>query len=178
MALLQVRTINRYFKAGDNAVTSEQRGNALENLVRYLFERIPGVRLSEQAVIVANGSEELDLVFWNDRLPKGLPFLPNVLMFECKNWSDPVGSAAVGFYSLKAQQRHLEYAILVAASGVSGSGDELRAANQLIDTAFIGHKLHLIVITRTEIEQLRSTDMLVRLIQDKISKIVMRTKQF
>lgn len=163
------------FAAGDVAATAHARGEILEDLLVYLMRRIPGVRFQERDVLVANGSEEIDLVFWNDRAPSGLPFMPWLLIFECKNWASPVGSAAVGFFRMKAEERHLEAAILVAANGVTGDVAERSAACNIIDTAFVSAaRLQLIVITRAEIEALASTEQFVRLLQNKISKIVMR----
>jgi hypothetical protein len=90
MAKLSPRRIEDAFAIGDAAPTPHARGQALENLILYLLRRIPGIRLEGKDVRSANGSEEIDLLFWNDRVPAGLPFLPNILMFECKNWSAPL----------------------------------------------------------------------------------------
>lgn len=178
MVALSAERILAAFERGDEAETADARGAALEDLVAYIVGRIPGVRFQQQAVLVANNSEELDLVFWNNKHPDGVPFLPNVLMFECKNWAHRVGSPEVTVFIHKAIERHLEYAFLIAASGVTGDGEGLRAANQHIDTAFISaSKLHLIVITRDELCALTSTEDFIVLVQDKISKIEMRVRQ-
>jgi hypothetical protein len=175
MPTLSGRRISRSFARSDAASNADERGAILEELLIYIMRRIPGVRLQEHAVLTANGSEELDLVFWNDRVKGDLPFLPWIILVECKNWSHPVGSDEVGFFCMKAQERHLEFAILVAANGITGDGSLRRAANLTIDTAFVSPaKLHLIVITRGELMQLRSTDEFVVLLQNKISRIVMR----
>src|SRR5258708_9105344 len=124
MPSLSARSIRRSFARSDAVATANERGVLLEELLIYIMRRIPGIRLQEHAVQTANGSEELDLVFWNDITKGDLPFMPWVILMECKNWSRPVGSNEVGFFCLKAQERHLEFAILVAASGVTGDDSD------------------------------------------------------
>jgi cell division GTPase FtsZ len=102
-----------------------------------------------------------------------------VLVFECKNWANPVGSAEVGFFRMKIEERHLDVGILIAANGITGNAEMRRAAHNIIDTAFISAaRTHLIVITRNELLGLASTQDFIKLLQDKISKIVMRLSQF
>src|SRR5580704_11619266 len=69
----------------------------LEDLLAYLFCKIPGVRLIGRNVLTQDVSGEIDLIFWNDK--SVLEFLPNVLMFECKNWDGRVDSASVSFFN-------------------------------------------------------------------------------
>jgi hypothetical protein len=54
-------------------ITAHAKGQAMEGLLAYAFEKYPGIRLIQRNAHVAEGSEEIDLVFWNDRLPNGLP---------------------------------------------------------------------------------------------------------
>jgi Restriction endonuclease len=178
MASLSPKRIQRDFGRGDNAADGYERALALEDLTKYLFRRLPGVRFSAQDVVVAGGSEEIDLVFWNDGLREGLPFLPNILLFECKNWHDPVVSSAVSFFIQKVTSRHLEYGFLIAANGITGDQNEITAAHAQIETAFLQNKVKTLVLTRAEIEQLTSTEALIRLIQDKILRLTLRKPQF
>jgi len=142
----------------------------------YMLCRIPGVRFLVRDSRVAAGSEEIDLVFWNDRLPNGLAYLPNILVFECKNWTAPVDSAAVAFFANKVRVRRLECGFLIAANGITGDVEDLSAAHRHVDTAFIRDNTRLIVLDRAEIQELSSTGDLSRLIQTKIAQIVLRAR--
>jgi len=138
--------------------------------------KIPGVRLEDRDFIAAGGSEELDVVFWNDRLPSALHFLPNVLLFECKNWNHPVDSAAVSFFLEKLRARHLEYGFLIAANGITGDENELTAAHNHVNRFFTRDRCGLLIFDRQEIQALQNTTQLIRLIQHKIALLVMKAR--
>jgi hypothetical protein len=174
VAVISTRRVNQAFIEGDAALTAHAKGQALEDLLVYAFEKYPGLRLIERDVRVAAGSEEIDLVFWNERRPNGLPFLPHILMFECKNWAQPVDSAAVVYYANKIHTRHLEYGFLIAANGVTGDEQDLRASRQHLHNSLIQDNVKIIVINRGELCGLKSTQQLTALIQQKIAQIILR----
>jgi hypothetical protein len=142
----------------------------------HVMRRIPGIRLENRDVRDSNGSEEIDLVFWNDRLPNGLPFLPNVLIFECKNWLHRVGSESVVFFLNKARTRRLRCAFMVAASGITGDAVDLSAAYRHVNNAFVQDNVQLIILDRQDLEQLSGPRRFRQLIQHKISDIVLRAR--
>ena len=174
MAVISSRRVQKSFRDGDNAETAHAKGHTLEELLVYIFRKFPGVRLLEQNVIVANGSEEIDIVFWNDRAAEGLPFLPNILMFECKNWVAPVDSASVVFFANKIRTRHLEYGFLIASNGVTGDIADLRAAHQHVHNALIQDNVKILIFDREELCALTNTQQLTALIQQKIGNIILR----
>jgi len=166
--------IAKAFHRGDNAATTTEKGNALEELLAYLFHKIPGVLLHEKNARDAQGSEEIDLVFWNERNSNGLPFLDNVLLFECKNWVAPVNGQSVVYFLNKLQTRHLQFGFLIAANGITGNQDDRTAAFQHIGNALIQSNIKLIVLDRNELCALTHSDQLIRLIQKKITNITLR----
>jgi hypothetical protein len=83
------------FADSDNADTTTERGRLLESLVAYLFSKCSGVRHFENNALNAAGSSEVDVCFWNSREPGSIDFLPQILIVECKNTAERVGSAAV-----------------------------------------------------------------------------------
>jgi hypothetical protein len=174
VAPISHRRVHEAFARGDGAPTPYEKGQALEDLLAYAFQKYQGVRLVDRNVHVANGSEEIDLVFWNDRLPRGLPFLSNVLMFECKNWTAAVGSDAVVYFANKIRTRHLEYGFLIAANGVTGDADDLTAAHQHLHNFLVQDNTKIIIIDRAELCGMRSTQELAALIQKKIARIILR----
>jgi hypothetical protein len=72
----------------------------------------------------------------------------------------------------------LNHGILIAANGVTGDARNLRAAHDVIRTAFQANGVHVIVLTRSEVEGLRHTGGLVRLLQNKILQLTMRARTF
>ena len=154
-------TIAKYFEAGENAKTTVEKGRALEDLVCYLFERVSGVRVGKRNAFNKFASEEIDVAFWNDKKEGGFDFLPNIILVECKNWSQPVGSEAVNWFDSKLKRRGQTFGILVATNGITGSSQKIEAAREIIRVA-LSEGRQLIVIARAEIENLRVTEDLVR----------------
>lgn len=174
MPSLSPKLIARAFLDGDHASTAHARGAALEKLLIHLFEKIPGVRLVERDVRVAGGSEEIDLVFWNDRIPAGLPFLPNLLFFECKNWTHPVDSASVVHFINKIRTRHVEFGFLVASNGITGDETMLTAARQHVYNALVADNIKILLVDRLELCGLTHTKWLIALLQNKIAQVILR----
>jgi len=166
--------IAQAFQKGDDAATYVEKGDALEELLAYLFGKIPGVFLHEKNARDSQGSEEIDLVFWNDRLSNGLPFLDNVLLFECKNWAAHVDGQAVVYFLNKLQTRHLQYGFLIAANGITGDPVARTAAYQHMSNALIQSNIKLIVLDRQELCALSSSTQLIQLVQRKITNLTLR----
>src|ERR1700687_5485750 len=91
------------FKRGDNATTADAKGDALEEIVVCLFSTTKGVPggLIRRNELNKQVSQEIDIAIWNDRHPQGLPFLPDTVVAECKNWDAPVGSSAIDAFVAK-----------------------------------------------------------------------------
>lgn len=175
MPALSRKYISSLFRAGDRAATTTAKGARLVALTRYIVGRVPGISLHATSVRTTAGSQEIDVVFWNDRLANGFPFLPELLLFECKNWDDPVGAPDVAYFLAKLAERHLQYGFLVASNGITGDAHSRTAAYSHIDTHFIQHNRRLLMLDRTELTALSDTMEFVNLVKRKISKIVLRT---
>jgi hypothetical protein len=169
MARLSKRRIERFFAEGDAATTAAARGRSLEDLLIYLFSRIDGVRLVRRNALTEDVSGEIDLIFWNDRT--SLDFLPNILLFECKNWAGRVDSAAIAFFISKATNRHLSHAFLIAANGITGDVEQLRSAHAHMHNALVRDDCKIVVLERGELCTLGSTEQLIILVVDKISSL-------
>lgn len=169
MARLSKVYVARKFEEGDRASSAFDRGRALEDLLVYLFSKVPGVRLIRRNAVTEDGGGEIDLIFWNDR--SVLDFLPNVLLFECKNWEARVDSAAVSSFIAKAVSRHLPHAFLIAANGVSGDREQVRNAHAHLHNALVMHDCKVVVLNRAELSALATTDQLIALIIEKVSEI-------
>ncbi|MFC9105536.1 restriction endonuclease [Streptomyces rochei] len=152
--------------AGDTAVSNAARGKAFEDLLTYLFELVPGISVTLRNQLDYFSSEEIDIAFWNEGDPKGLRQFDKIILVECKNWSKPVGAAEVTLFSSKLEGRGRPLGILVAAAGITGEAVDRSAAHQILARA-LGQKREILVVTRSEIEQLSDTDDLVRLLKQK-----------
>jgi hypothetical protein len=72
--------IQQFLVRGRQAETKAERGRALEDLICYVFETVPGIGITERNIIDTFHSEEIDVAFWNDKSKQGFPFLPQILL--------------------------------------------------------------------------------------------------
>jgi hypothetical protein len=170
--ILQER-VQEFFLRGLHAPTTTEQGRALEDLVCYLFEAIPGIGLTERNLVNPFGTEEIDVAFWNDQLRLGLWFLPTTILVECKNWSKPVGSDEVSYFVRKLQNRRLDFGLLVATRGITGSPSLLTDAHFEVATA-LKDGVRVVVIDRAEIETLLHSDHLIELVKRKLLMLATR----
>lgn len=173
MARFSYRYIARRLAEGDAAPTTEEKGAALEDVVVRSFCKIDGVGFLRRDQTNSANSSEIDILLYNQAIPLGLPFFPGYLIFECKNWVAPVNSAAVEGFVAKVRACRLELGILVAANGVTGDPQERTAANDVIRRAFDRDNIKLLVVTRAELEALRTVAGIVALMRDKFGGLIM-----
>ena len=154
----------------DQARTTTERGRALEDLVAYLFELIPGITVTARDVLNAFRAEEIDVAFWNDEHPSGLRQFDKIILVECKNWSSPAGYQELAVFLQKLESRGRPLGIFVAAAGITGSPMELTRAHSVLSQALLQGR-EIIVITRLEIEQLTDTAELILLLKQKRAQL-------
>jgi hypothetical protein len=167
------RKIRTLLQESDDAPTSDEKGNKLEELTRYLFEKVPGVSFYGKNILNDNRAHELDVVFWNATNQSEISFLDLVLIVECKNTGSPVSSSDVGWFVRKLQDRGVNCAILVALNGITGIADGSSNAHSEVLSALIRDKIKILVITREEILAFTHTDDLVELPKKKIMALTL-----
>jgi hypothetical protein len=170
MAIISERQIQQFLASGDNAQTTTEKGRALEDLVCYIFGKVPGITVTKRNTLNQFLSEEIDVAFWNRRHHNGFYFLQNIILVECKNWSYPIGSQEVSWFDSKLRRRAQPFGILVAANGITGNADDKTAAHDVIRAALADGR-QFVVITRQEIENLTLSNNLVELIQNKLCEL-------
>lgn len=173
MAAIDQQTLQDFIGAGANAATTTGKGRALEDLVCYLFGLVPGVAITQRNEMNVFDTEEIDVALWNDKVPGGLFFLPDIILVECKNWSSPVGSGEVNWFDTKLRNRGLEFGILIATHGITGNGNDLTAAHKIVADA-LKEKRRLVVITIEEILALGDTEALAHLLKKKMCDLAVR----
>jgi hypothetical protein len=154
----------------ENSRTTTERGRILEQLICYLFEKVPGISMTHTNAINVSGSEEIDVAFWNEKKSNGTYFLPDILLIECKNTLAPVGNEEVTYFCQKVKSRGLDFGILIATNGITGSSTELSRAHHTV-SMFLSEGRKLIVINRQEIESLLTTKALIKLIKEKLCEL-------
>ncbi|MGD0405694.1 MAG: restriction endonuclease [Candidatus Bathyarchaeia archaeon] len=170
MARIAKRKVANYLDIADNGVTTAERGRALEELVSYVFRCVPGVAITKRNSLNVFQSEEIDVAIWNDKHPKGLVFLPNLFLIECKNWGVPVGSNEVNWFDTKLRTRGLPFGVLVALNGITGDAIDRTGGHQIIAAA-LREQRQMIVVTRQEIETLSNSDQVIQLIKEKLCEL-------
>jgi hypothetical protein len=173
MALIAAGTIQGFLDVGLNGHTTAERGRALEELICYVLGQVPGVAITHRNELNAFDTEEIDVAIWNDGAPDGLFFLPNIVLIECKNWSNRVGSAEVNWFDAKLRSRGLTFGILVTTLGITGQPADMTAAHLVVATA-LREGRRLIVITTQELLTVGSTEALVHLIKLKMCDLAVK----
>lgn len=171
MARFSAKKINGLFKKGDLATTTTEQGRALEDLIAYVFSKVPGIDVTKRNELNSFLTEEIDVAFWNNCQRNGLHFLPNIILVECKNWSSSLGSQEVAYFIQRLQNRGRDFGILVASNGITGTSEDRNRAHYEIAMA-LSRGIRVIVITRDEIVGLTETTQLVNLIKEKLCELV------
>ncbi len=158
----------------DTAPNSDVKGDKLEELVKYLFDKVKGVSFYKKNVLDCPRAHELDVVFKNDGRTSDLYFLDFTIFTECKNTTNPIGSSEVGWFVRKLQDHGSRSGILISLSGITGARDGISNAHSEVLKALIRDKISVLILNRAEIESLRSTTELVNLLQDKILNLTIQ----
>ena len=166
-------TVGRYVNVGVTGTTTAVKGRALEDLICYVFAQVPGISITRRNAMNVFKTEEIDVALWNEGDANGFFFLANIILVECKNWSNPVSSAEVNWFDSKLRNRGLDFGILVAVNGITGDAADLTAAHSIVAAA-LRDKRRLVVITIDEIVGLSDSLELVRLVKEKICDLAVR----
>lgn len=162
MSGLDPQVVKQMMDASDNASHAQAKGELFEQLLKYVFESVPGTLVRHNSASFF-GSEQIDLAVANRG---GFPGLPDKFLVECKNYSDPVDSKAVGYFLYICVSRSAELAVIVASNGLTGDSDELTHAHSLAMTAQV-LKCRLVVLTRDDLLGLADEQALVDLLEER-----------
>ena len=163
--------IQRRLQLCNSATTHHHKGKALEDLICFLFEAVPGIMTRRNKKNIFD-TEEVDVFLWNEFFPGGLPspaFPPHILV-ECKNWAERVSSREISWFDTKLRDRGLFLGILIAMKGITGEPQRLTDAHFIVARA-LSEQRKIIIITREDIEGLASTSDLVMLLKLKLSDL-------
>jgi len=153
--------------------TTAQKGTALEQVVADTLCLFDGVGLLFTNAIDVDNSCEIDILLYNQRHPSGLPFLPENILIECKNWSAPVNTATLRSFTSKLRQFKLDFGIVVASNGITGNQVDRTAGQAHLRREFDQVGLKTLVVTRHELEALTSSDELGLMLRKKFGAFIM-----
>jgi len=171
VAAISHQRVAAFFAEGNGPISAYQKGKRLEELIIYVFEKIPGIEFYKANVVNHGNSEEVDVAFFNNKARTGFPFLEYFLLVECKNWSVPIGAAQVREFATKLKRRACPNGVLVAANGITGNAQELNAAHHEITMTLAVESIKIIVVTRPEIEAWTDTADVVKLFKLKLLEL-------
>jgi len=177
MPVVSQHKIAKLLAIAGHATTSAEKGRALEEVICYLFEKVPGISITMRNRLNVFKSEEIDLAFWNDQNRAGLYFAPHIVVVECKNWSTPLGSEEVSWLDHKIERRGLNFGVLVAANGITGDSASRSGAHDIIANALAKQRT-VVVMTLEEILALTNTDQLVRKFKEKLCELAVSGSVF
>jgi hypothetical protein len=173
MASYSRSKIKTLLRQSDNALSPDEKGGKFENLMIYVFSKVPGVSFYGRNIFDDNRAEEIDLAFWNPQNRSELCFLDAVLIVECKNTNQPVGSKDVAWFVTKLRGRGTGCGVLVSLSGITGSSDgPSNAHSEVLDALKSGIKI--LLVNRDEILGLSQTQDLVAILQEKMLTLQLR----
>ena len=107
----------------------------------------------------------------NDKYEDGLPFINNIFLVECKNWSGSVGSVDVNWFVTKVEDRGLDFGVLLATNGITKESNEIKRAQSIL-SGYLRKHIRIIVIDKEEMLSLNNTEDMVRMIKGKICELV------
>ncbi len=144
-----------------------QKGRRLERMIGRLFGALSGVTLEDEDVVNAFGSEEIDLIFWNEQHETGLRFLDCPLVVECKGWSRPVSGREVRYFATELKDKARRNGVFVALNGITGDEENLTAAFFHVAAAMI-EGVQVLVLTGEELAALSQAEDLLAIFKRKL----------
>ena len=158
--------IATFLHTAANGPTPQVRGAALEQAVRSMICAAPGILTHVTNAVDFATAGEIDILFPNKAPSNGLWFLPRAFLCECKNWNSPVGVSEVRVFTDKIRERACGAGVLISTNGITGSAEELTAANHHIARA-LEAGIEIIVLDWANLTQIRSTRGLIRCVQER-----------
>ncbi|MCK4297267.1 MAG: restriction endonuclease [Candidatus Marinimicrobia bacterium] len=171
MARYSQNTIVRLLRESDNAPNSYVKGEKLEELVKYLFDKVTGVTFYAANTLDGVRAHELDVIFSNDQRRSDLYFLEFIIITECKNTANRIGSHDVRWFISKLQDRGVKTGLLISLNGITGEADGQISAHSEIINALNRDGTKVLVIMREDILSFSNTNDLVGLLKRKIMKL-------
>lgn len=150
---------------------SQEKGKRLETLVSTIFLRVAGLQYEGTNLKNFYRTEEIDLLFWNDRERDGVHFLDCPLIVECKSSATPLAGRDLRYFATTLQDKGRTSGVLVALAGLAGN-EEGASAGYYHMTAALGQGTNVLLVTRADLLALTSGADLVALLKRRLLSLV------
>lgn len=149
----------------------QEKGKRLETLMATIFSDVDGLSLELANSKNFYQTEEIDLLFWNDRERNGLHFLDCPLIVECKSSKDALSGRDLRYFATALGDKARSNGILVALSGVAGN-EKASTAGFYHMTAALTNGVSVLLVTRADLLSLKSGADLVALLRRRLLALV------
>ncbi|MBF4763382.1 restriction endonuclease [Nocardioides islandensis] len=158
----------------ETGLSTTEQGMRLQRLATWLLAHIPGFVVQSSNDWSASGSQEIDLIIWNEQVPGGFPSFGDTVFVECKNTVDPVTARDVAWFDWKMRLANASHGILVTRSGITGDPQSRTAANDIVSLANSEGR-RIMVIELSQIEALTSSAEVRQLLVEAVMRTVTRS---
>jgi hypothetical protein len=145
--------------------TNQAKGQAMTNLVAYIFGEVPGLDLRHRDFLTPDGTSEMDLAFRNRPVVSGL-FDGVTLKLECKNERKKISAAEVRIFGSKLRQHNQPVGIMVSRTGLSGKPGTRTDAHGVV-AGEMQNGCSIVVLALDDLAELRNAEELVELCVDR-----------
>lgn len=149
----------------------QEKGKRLETLMTAIFSSIDGLRFEGSNTLNFYKTEEIDLMFWNDRERLGVHFLDCPLIVECKSSKTPLSGRDLRYFATTLRDKGRCSGVVVALAGVAGKPEE-STAGFFHMTAALMDGVTLLVVTEEDLLAIGSGADLVALLQKRLIEVV------
>ena len=144
-----------------------EKGQRLEALISAIFSLVSGLEFDSADRLNFYRTEEIDLLFWNDRERDGVHFLDCPLIIECKSSNTPLAGRDLRYFATTLADKGRRSGILVALGGIAGN-EESASAGFYHMTAALGGGVTILVVTREDLLALTTVLDLVALLKRRL----------
>jgi hypothetical protein len=158
-------------EAVEQAVSTDEKGKSLEELARFLFDRVPSLKAKYSNL--QTRSSEIDIVveYDNRRGEIGLfEELGRYCLVECKSWSKPVGVGPVRDFMGKLDKCKTRLGIIFSKNGVTGVDSGADALRE-IQSRFDRDGVYLLVFSIEDLKGIKSGGAFIEAIDRKADSL-------
>jgi len=143
-------------------------GKTLELLADYVLSCMPGCRTTRRA---QTGSTDLDLVCSMEGFDVDFRSeLGRYFVCECKDWNSPADFTSMAKFCRVLDSVKSRFGILFSKHGISGEGKNRDAALEQLKV-FQDRGMVIVVVTRTDLEQVASGTNFISLLREKYERV-------
>lgn len=130
---LDLKEYSNHLYASEEADTSNEKGDTLEELAVVLVDAIPCLSIRDRNLVTKFGEIDLVLEYQGTGNTTLFDYHTRFCIVECKNWVKPVPAKEIGHFESKCVRTNVDLGIVFAWNGISGE-DSDKHATRMVDT--------------------------------------------